>query len=418
VDEGVTEAPTKLPQIRCAVYTRKSTEEGLEQAFNSLMAQREAAEAYIASQGGQGWRMIADRYDDGGFSGASMERPALRKLLADIEAGGIDCVVVYKVDRLSRSLLDFARIVSILDARGVSFVSVTQQFNTSTPIGRLTLNILLSFAQFERELIGERTRDKMAAARRKGLWTGGTPPLGYDLDPQGGRLIVNEVEAEQVRQIFRLFLETRTLADTTKEMNRRGWTTKAWTTRKGVFRRGVPFRWPTLRLLLTNILYIGGVRHKHEIVPGQQDAIIGKALFEEVNAVLSRRDFGGTTAVYKPALLSGLLYCEACGSAMVPTYIKRKRSAVRSYGCVPQAAEAGLGCASPPVSATLIETKVLERVRSLDGTGQTSELATPRRSLENAIERIVYSGATGRLSLRLRQPVSRPMPKLLNQDLY
>src|SRR5215210_2193420 len=192
----------KQGPVRCAIYTRKSTEEGLEQEFNSLHAQREAAEAYIASQRQAGWMPLPRRYDDGGFSGASMERPALRQLLADVEAGKVDCVVVYKVDRLSRSLLDFSRLIELFDRFRVSFVSVTQEFNTTTSLGRLTLNILLSFAQFEREIIGERTRDKLGAARRKGKWIGGSPVLGYDIDPQGGRIVVNKSEAGRVRAMF------------------------------------------------------------------------------------------------------------------------------------------------------------------------------------------------------------------------
>src|SRR5436305_11295869 len=188
--------------LRCAIYTRKSTEEGLEQEFNSLQAQREAAAACILSQRTAGWVEVPARYDDGGFSGASLERPALRKLLADVEARRIDCVVVYKVDRLSRSLLDFARLIELFDRRGVSFVSVTQDFNTTTSLGRLTLNMLLSFAQFEREIISERTRDKLGAARRKGKWIGGIPSLGYDIDVGVGRLVVNAAEAERVREIF------------------------------------------------------------------------------------------------------------------------------------------------------------------------------------------------------------------------
>ena len=193
--------------VRCAIYTRKSTEEGLDQDFNSLAAQREAAEAFIVSQHQEGWVALPHAYNDGGFTGTNMERPALDQLMAEIEAGRIDCVVVYKVDRLSRSLLDFARLMAVFEQRGVSFVSVTQQFNTRTPVGRLTLHILLSFAQFEQELISERTRDKKAAAKRKGKWTGGYVPLGYDLDPHGGKLLVNETEAEQVQAIFTLFAE-------------------------------------------------------------------------------------------------------------------------------------------------------------------------------------------------------------------
>src|SRR6266704_5079094 len=197
--------------VRCAIYTRKSTEEGLEQNFNSLDAQREAALAYIQSQRHEGWKCLPQRYDDGGFTGGNMDRPALKRLLADIEAGQIDCVVAYKLDRLSRSLLDFARIIGIFEKHHVSFVSITQQFNSATSMGRLVLNVLLSFAQFEREIISERTRDKIAAARRKGKWVGGHPLLGYDVDPQGSKLRINEAEAARVRAIFALYLEYQAL---------------------------------------------------------------------------------------------------------------------------------------------------------------------------------------------------------------
>src|SRR6202050_1868580 len=200
-----------VPAVRCCIYTRKSTEEGLDQDFNSLHAQREAAEAYIVSQKHLGWTLVPTHYDDGGFTGGNLERPALQQLLEDIDARRVDCILVYKVDRLSRSLLDFARLVDRFDQRSVSFVSVTQQFNTTSSLGRLTLNILLSFAQFEREIISERTSDKMSAARRKGKWVGGTPVLGYDIDPTGGRLIVNEKESRQVRDIFTLFVEHHSL---------------------------------------------------------------------------------------------------------------------------------------------------------------------------------------------------------------
>ena len=218
--------------VRCAVYTRKSSEEGLDQDFNSLDAQREAAESFIASQRAEGWRCLPARYDDGGFTGGNMDRPAVQRLLADIEAGLVDCVVVYKVDRLSRSLIDFARMMEVFEKRGVSFVSVTQQFNTTHSMGRLTLNILLSFAQFEREIISERTRDKIAAAKRKGMWGGGRPILGYDIDrlPGGNRLVVNASEAERVRRIFALYLECGSVSRTIARLDEMGWTTKAWTT--------------------------------------------------------------------------------------------------------------------------------------------------------------------------------------------
>src|SRR5580698_5850792 len=224
------------PIVRCCIYTRKSTEEGLDQDFNSLHAQREAAEAYIMSQKHLGWTLVPTHYDDGGFTGANLERPALKQLLEDIDARRVDVIVVYKVDRLSRSLLDFARLVDRFDQHSVSFVSVTQQFNTTASLGRLTLNILLSFAQFEREIIGERTRDKMSAARRKGKWVGGMPVLGYDVDPRGGRLVVNAEEAGRVREIFRLYAKNPSFPAIIAELERRKWTTKSWTTKQGLLR--------------------------------------------------------------------------------------------------------------------------------------------------------------------------------------
>jgi site-specific DNA recombinase len=321
--------------VRCAIYTRKSTEEGLDQEFNSLMAQREAAEAYIASQRSQRWSSVPDLYDDGGFSGGNMERPALRRLIDDIERGRIDCVVVYKVDRLSRSLLDFARIIGVFDTRGVSFVSVTQQFNTTAPLGRLTLNILLSFAQFEREIIGERTRDKIQASRRKGQWTGGFLPLGYDLDPITHRLQVNEAEAERVREIFRLYAQTHSLIATVAEINARGWQTKSWMTTKGRLREAGPFRWPTVRALLTNVLYAGWIRHNKELVAAQQSAIVDRELFAQVAARLEGQERGPRKqpALPQDALLAGLLLCSGCGTRMFPTYTKKPYGRVRYYSC-------------------------------------------------------------------------------------
>src|SRR5580658_8418438 len=247
------------PKVRCAIYTRKSTEEGLDQEFNSLDAQREAGEAFIKSQKHAGWTLVSKHYDDGGFTGGNLDRPALQQLLEDIEAHQVDCVVVYKVDRLSRSLLDFARLVDRFDQRAVSFVSVTQQFNTTTSLGRLTLNILLSFAQFEKEIIGERTRDKMSAARRKGKWVGGTPVLGYDVDPAGGRLIVNEKEARRVRDIFALFVQNHSLSVVVAELARRKWKTKSRTSQNGTAHVGRAFAKASLHRLLTNAIYAGKV---------------------------------------------------------------------------------------------------------------------------------------------------------------
>jgi site-specific DNA recombinase len=230
-------APQARTTIRCAIYTRKSTEEGLQQEFNSLDAQRESGEAYIKSQEHEGWVCLPSHYDDGGYTGGNMDRPGLERLMADIEAGQVDCVIVYKVDRLSRSLLDFSRLMDVFDKHRISFVSVTQAFNTTHSMGRLTLNILLSFAQFEREIISERTRDKIAATRKKGKWTGGRPMLGYDIDPRGSKLVVNELEAIRLRQIFEMYLQHQSLLPVVRDLAERGWKMKAWTTKRRRQRR-------------------------------------------------------------------------------------------------------------------------------------------------------------------------------------
>jgi len=359
--------PTPSPQVRCAIYTRKSTEEGLEQEFNSLDAQREAAEAYIASQKHEGWVCLPDLYDDGGFSGGNMDRPALRRLLTDIEAGRIDCVLVYKVDRLSRLLLDFVRIMEVLDKHHVSFVSVTQQFNTTSSMGRLTLNILLSFAQFEREIIAERTRDKMSAARRKGKWVGGVPILGYDVDPQGGRIVVNEAESMQTRAIFDLYLEKESLIETVRELNRRRWTTKRWVTRKGNERGGRPFEKNTLFALLGNMTYIGKVNYRGAIYPGEHMAIIDEAIWQRVQGLLKRngRAGGRETRNKYGALLRGLLWCQPCGCTMSHAYTQRGERRYRYYVCGRAQKQGWDSCPTKSLSAGEIERFVLDRIRAI-----------------------------------------------------
>ncbi len=281
------EAPGSSP-LRCAIYTRKSTEEGLTQEFNTLEAQRESAEAYVQSQVHAGWTALTERYDDGGYTGANLERPALRRLLADIAAGRIDCVTVYKVDRLSRSLLDFARLMEIFERHQVSLVSVTQPLNTTGSLGRLTLNILLSFAEFERLMISDRTRDKMGAARRKGKWVGGTPVLGYDIAVTGGKLVVNEEEASLVQSIFVLYLNSRSLGSVLAEIHVRGWTTKRWRTRDGKEHRGHPFTKATLRRLLSNVLYLGKVSHQEAVYAGEQRPIVDEGVWKLVSEKLAQ----------------------------------------------------------------------------------------------------------------------------------
>ncbi|HOM99688.1 MAG TPA: recombinase family protein [Acidobacteriota bacterium] len=393
--------------VRCAIYTRKSTDEGLDQDFNSLDAQRESAEAYILSHKHEGWACLPERYDDGGFTGGNMERPALKRLLTDIEAGEIDCVVVYKVDRLSRSLLDFARIMETFEKHGVSFVSVTQQFNTTNSMGRLTMNILLSFAQFEREIIAERTRDKMSAARRKGKWMGGGLVLGYDVAPRGGRLVVNEEEAAQVRAIYELYLEHRSLIPVVRELDRRGWRNKRWITKKGNERGGAPFTKNTLFRLLTNVIYIGKVSYKGTIYPGEHDAIVDAKVWKRVQELLRRNGRNGGKEVRNKygALLKGLLYCVPCNTAMVHTYTAKKNGRrYRYYVCLNAQQRGWDACPTKSVNAHDLETFVVDHIRGLGSDGEIVaetirqvreksekrmiELERERRSLERKLRRL------------------------------
>lgn len=359
---------TTLPLVRCAVYTRKSTEEGLEQEFNSLDAQRESAQAFIASQQHEGWVCLPDRFDDGGFTGGNMERPALRRLLADIAEGKVDCVVVYKVDRLSRSLLDYARMKEVFEKYRVSFVSITQQFNSATSMGRLVLNALLSFAQFEREIISERTRDKVAATRRRGKWSGGMPILGYDVDPRGGRLLVNQEEAVRVRAIFQLYLEHQALLPVVQELERRDWVGKRWQTRQGHERGGKPFTRTSLHRLLTNVAYMGKSRYKNEVHAGEHPAIVDAEVFHRVQKLLRRNGVRGGATVRNEfgALLKGLLRCVPCGCAMSPSHSTRNRTKRYRYHVCSGAAKRGRKtCPAPSIPAGEIERFVVERIRSI-----------------------------------------------------
>jgi DNA invertase Pin-like site-specific DNA recombinase len=324
--------PRRKERVRCAIYTRKSSEEGLEQEFNSLQAQREACEAFIASQCHEGWVRLPKAYDDGGFSGATMDRPALQRLLADIAAGRVDTIVVYKIDRLTRSLTDFAKIVEILDARGASFVSVTQQFNTTTSMGRLTLNILLSFAQFEREVIGERIRDKIAASKKKGMWMGGVPPLGYQA--QDGKLLVIGSEAEIVRVIFRRYAELGSVRLLKDELAARGITSKSWTSTSGRGRLigGKPFSRGALYAILKNRTYLGETVHKGQTYPAEHTPIIDQPLWGAVQAQFttntSERNSG--TRLCQPSLLAGMLF-DSDGNRMTPTHATKKGTRYRYY---------------------------------------------------------------------------------------
>src|SRR6266849_7474381 len=358
------EAPSSTP-LRCAIYTRKSTEEGLNQEFNSLEAQREGAAAYIASQRQLGWILVSERYDDGGYTGGNLERPALQRLLHDIKQGQIDCVLVYKVDRLSRSLLDFARLMEIFERHQVSLVSVTQPLNTTSSLGRLTLNMLLSFAQCEREMIADRTRDKMSAARRRGKWTGGMPPLGYDVPPEGRRLVVNREEAEQVRAIFGLYAENPSLVAVSQELTRRGWCRKSWKTREGRQREGKPWDAANLRRLLTDPIFIGKAKLGGEVFAGEHDGIVPKALFQKVQDLMreNRRSGGAVARNRHGALLRGLLRCSACDASMVHGWTRKGRSLYRYYVCDKAHKRGWDTCPTKSVPAIRIEEFVVNQIR-------------------------------------------------------
>src|ERR1700690_3549098 len=315
--------------VRCAIYTRVSTDHGLDQEFNSLDAQYEAASAYIKSQAHAGWTLIRSRYDDGGFSGGTLERPALKQLRADIEAGKVDVVVVYKIDRLSRSLADFSRLVELFDEHKVSFVSVTQQFNTTTSMGRLTLNVLLSFAQFEREVTSERIRDKIAASKRKGIWVGGMAPIGYDTKDR--KISVNETEADRVRAIFRSYLKLGSLNKVMAELRKTGVVTKVRTLKTGQTVGGIPFTRGPLAHLLRNRFYVGEVAFKGEVLAGEQRGIIDRDLFDAVQAKLNEQANNQKAARAKSeALLAGRIYDDR-SNRMSPSHARKRGIKYRYY---------------------------------------------------------------------------------------
>ena len=325
-------APSIRP-VRCAIYTRVSTEHGLDQEFNSLDAQYDAGSAYIKSQAHAGWTLIRSRYDDGGYSGGSTDRPDLQRLLDDIRARKLDVIVVYKVDRLTRSLADFAKLVELFDAHGVSFVSVTQQFNTTTSMGRLTLNVLLSFAQFEREVTSERIRDKIAASKRKGLWVGGPLPLGYQM--KDGKIAIVKDEAERVRLIYRRYLELGGVNALVRDLRERNIRSKARLLATGATRGGVLFGRGSLFYLLRNRFYVGEVKYKDEILPGEQPAIMDRALFDAVQQKLTEQwTTRSTTRNASAHLLTGLLFDDS-GHRMVPTHATKAGVRYRYYVSLP-----------------------------------------------------------------------------------
>lgn len=341
-------------KLRCAVYTRKSSEEGLEQEFNSLHAQRESCEAYIASQRSEGWALIREQYDDGGVSGGTLERPGLKLLLSDIEEGLIDVVVVYKIDRLSRSLMDFSKLVEVFERNNVTFVSVTQSFNTTTSMGRLTLNILLSFAQFEREVTGERIRDKIAASRKKGIWMGGTVPLGYDVRDR--KLVINKGDAKTVCIVFNRFVEIGSATVLARELRAGGITTK----------QGRPISKGYLYRLLNNRVYIGEAVHKGDSYPGQHKGIITCKLWDKVHAILteSPRKRASNTRAQTPALLKGLLWGPD-GAAFSPTHTRKKNRLYRYYVSQTILRHGAGTCPVGRVPAAEIEAAVIDQLRAV-----------------------------------------------------
>jgi len=352
--------------VTCAVYCRKSTDENLDNAFNSLDAQREACLAYVISQKGQGWMPHSETFEDAGYSGGNLERPALKRLLEAIRAGQIQCMLVYRSDRLSRRILDFLQLMELCDKHGVAFVSVTEQFNTSTPGGRLYQHMLLSFAQYERELIAERTRDKMHAARRKGRFVGGALILGYDRTPEGGRLVVDKAEAERVREIFQLFIGNPSLIGLARELNRRGWTLKRWKTKEGRFYGGGSFNKHNLRDLLTNHTYIGKVNFRGTVYDAEHEAIVDQVTWDKVQELLAPRPREPRRPSTKvSAMLAGLLRCEPCGCAMSPSYAQKGRFRYRYYVCLKAHRQGWATCPSKSVAANKIESFVVDQIRGI-----------------------------------------------------
>jgi len=357
---------TEKKVITCAIYTRVSTSDGMEQEFTSLDAQREAAESYITSQKSEGLITLANRYDDAGFSGATTDRPALQQLIADIKASKVGCVVVYKVDRLSRSLLDFSKLLEFFDQNNVAFVSVTQHFNTNTSMGRLTLNILLSFAQFEREIISERTRDKMGAARRKGQWMGGRPALGYNLDKENHKIVINWAEAKIIQEMFSIYLKERSLLSVAKILNKKGYRTKYYL-RKGKPSGNIPFKATNIHLMLRNMLYIGKVNYKgKQVFQGQHEAIISEKVFNKVQEIMNSNRRQIKTAPKKNiGLLSQILRCKHCNSSMVYAYTKKPNYKYLYYFCLNAQKRGYDNCPTKTIHALKIEKQVMICLRQI-----------------------------------------------------
>ncbi len=350
-----------------AIYTRKSTDTGLDSEFSSIDNQREACEAFIRSQREEGWVLNEERFDDGGFSGGTIERPALRRLLLLVKAGEIDCVVVYKIDRLSRSLLDFVRLLELFESKKIAFVAVTQQINTTTSAGRLMLNVLISFAQFERELCSERTREKIHAARKKGRYTGGTPPLGYSINPITHQLEVAPEEATMIRELFELYLEHRSLLAVVKVVNARGWVRKSWLTARQELRGGKALNKVYLQRLLTNPLYLGKAFLKGDLYPGLHEAIVDEETFNQVGALLvANRNYADPSRrCHGNALLRGLVRCGRCGAVMAHTWTRKGGRRYSYLGCNTAQKQGRSACPTPTLPAGDVEAAVINEIKRL-----------------------------------------------------
>lgn len=423
----------EIKTIRCAIYTRKSTTEGLEKDFTSLDAQRESAESYIKSQRNQGWLLLPEKYDDGGFTGATTDRPALQRLLQDIRDGKIDCIVIYKVDRLSRSLLDFVKLLQFFDEQQITFVSVTQNFDTNTSMGRLTLNILLSFAQFEREMISERTKDKMGAARMKGKWVGGRPGLGYNVDPVSKQLVVNPEEAQLVREIFDLYLEKKSLLEVAKILNERGYRTKTYKNKNGVI-GNVEFKNTNIQLMLNNPTFIGKTLYEGKLYAGLHEPIISEDIFKQVQEIMkqNKRVRGVSKNRKFQGLLSGIFKCGACKVSMCHGYARKKNYKYRYYTCLNAIKRDRKECPTKSISALPIEGRCLQLLRDLskdvrlnDENWKPLVLEEQIAIFQGLVQTIEYNGNKGKLKICLKNesegrefdlPLDQIKKKLPNAD--
>jgi DNA invertase Pin-like site-specific DNA recombinase len=398
-------------KLYCAIYTRVSTTEGLEQEFTSIDNQRESAESYIQSQKSEGWITLPDRYDDGGYSGADTNRPGINKLIADIKEGKINCVVVYKVDRLSRSLLDFSKLLELFEQNNVAFVSVTQHFNTNTSMGRLTLNILLSFAQFEREIISERTKDKMGAAKMRGKWIGGKPPLGYDLDKEHHKLIVNPQEAELVKKIFNTYLEKRSLMAVVYELNENGYRSKARVSPAGKRYGNMKFKMSGIQAILNNAYYIGKVSYRGQLYPGEQERIISDEVFQKIKEIRAEnyKERGIAGTIKYIGLLSKILRCKACNSSMTYSYSKKGKHSYYYYICMNARKRGYQSCPTRSISANAIENKFMECLRKiahhpkiLKETWDTLPLQERIEIIKDIVRQVEYDTPDGIMAITLK----------------